>query len=153
MERRKKPRFLRKDWHKCIRLGRKKKNLVWRRSRGRHGKVRQKWKSRQKMPSIGYGMPREIRGKIKGLVPMMINNEMDLQKAGKGSIALLSRTIGKRKRMDIAKKAIQLNVQFENFNPQKFLDEMALKAKKPKAEQKPKKEEKAEVSKKKEEKK
>jgi len=138
MERRKKPRFLRKDWHKCIRLGRKKKNRVWRASKGRHGKLRQKWKSHTKMPSIGYGMPREIRGLVKGMKPIMINNIEDLAKMGDGNIAIISGKVGLKKRMDIAKKALQMNVKFANFEPQKFLDEMANKAAQKKNEKTPK---------------
>ena len=122
MERRKKPRFLRKDWHKCIRLGRKRSNLVWRASKGRHGKVRQKWKNRQKQPSIGYGMPKEIRGMIMGMKPVMINNMNDLMNVGKDEIGIVSRKMGMRKKVEIAKKALTMSVKFSNFKPQKILD-------------------------------
>ena len=128
MERRKKPRFLRKDWHKCIRLGGCKKNRVWRASKGRHGKLRQKWKNHTKMPSIGYGMPREIRGLIKGMKPVMVNNLNDLMNVKSDEIAIMSGKVGIRKRTDIAKKSLTMNVKWENFNPQKLMDEMAKKA-------------------------
>ncbi len=138
MERRKKPRFLRKDWHKCIRLGRKKSNRVWRASKGRHGKLRQKWKNHTKMPSIGYGMPKEIRGLVKGMRPVMINNVNDLMNVGKDEIGIMCGKVGLKKRMDIAKKALTMNVKFENFTPQKFLDGMAKMAEeKKKSEKKP----------------
>lgn len=135
MEKRKKPRFLRKDWHKCIRLGGKKKNRVWRASKGRHGKVRQKWKNRQKMPSIGYGMPREIRGLVRGMNPVMINNIRDLSKVGKGDIAIMRAAVGNKKRIEIVKKAVQMNIEFSNLDSQKFLEEFKDKSK-PKEEKK-----------------
>ena len=138
-ERRKKPRFLRKDWHKCIRLGGTKKNRVWRTSRGRHGKLRQKWKNHTKMPSIGYGMPREIRGLVNGMKPVMINNVADLSNLGKGEIGIVSGKVGQKKRMEIAKKAVETNVKFSNLNARKFLDEMSKKMEGRKPENKEKK--------------
>ncbi|MBU2523542.1 MAG: 50S ribosomal protein L32e [Nanoarchaeota archaeon] len=122
MEKRKKPRFLRKDWHKCIRLGRKKSNRVWRMSKGRHGKLRQKWKNHTKMPSIGYGSPNEIRGMIMGMKPVMVSNMADLMNVGKDQIAIISGKVGLRKKVEMAKKALTMNIKFSNFNPQKVLD-------------------------------
>ena len=125
VEKRKKPRFYRKDWHKCIRLGGSsgtKKKRVWRRSRGRHGKLRQKWKGRQKMPSIGYGSPMEIRGKVEGMKPVMINNLNDLMNLGKDQIGIVSGKMGIRKKIELAKKAASMNLKFSNFNPQKYLE-------------------------------
>ena len=122
MEKRKKPRFLRKDWHKCIRLGGAKKNRVWRKQKGRHGKLRQKWKSHTKMPSIGYGSPNEIRGKIMGMNPVMVNNMNDLMNVGKDQIAIISGKVGMKKKVEMAKKALTMNIKFSNFNPQKILD-------------------------------
>jgi len=135
---RKKPRFLRKDWHKCIRLGGSsgtKKKRVWRRSRGRHNKLRQKWKGRQKMPSIGYGSPNAIRGMIQGMNPVMINNLNDLMKVGKGQIGVVSGKMGTRKKVELAKKASTMNIKFSNFNVQKYL-EMEKSEKKAKEEKK-----------------
>lgn len=120
-KRRKKPSFLRRDWYKCIRFNRRKK-LKWRRARGRHSKLRQKWKSHQKMPSIGYGQPKEIRGLVKGMKPIMINNSADLEKIGKEDIALLSGKVGGRKKAEIAKKALEKGIGFANFDAKRFLD-------------------------------
>jgi len=75
------------------------------------------------MPSIGYGMPREIRGKINGMIPVMVNNVQDLKKIGKGEIGILSRKVGRRKRIDVAKNAIEMKVEFSNFNARKFLEQ------------------------------
>ena len=147
MEKRKKPRFLRKDWHKCIRLGGCKKKRVWRRSRGRHAKLRQKWKSHTKMPSIGYGSPNEIRGMIEGMKPVMVNNMNELMNVGKDQIAIISGKVGMRKKVEMAKKALTMNIKFSNFNPQKVLDMAKKFEEKPKAAkteaktEKPKKEE------------
>ena len=127
MEKRKKPRFLRKDWHKCIRLGGSKKNRVWRASKGRHGKLRQKWKNHTKMPSIGYGENKEIRGMIKGLKPVMINNVNDLMNMKKDEIGIIASGVGMKKKLEIAQKALSMNVVFENMTPQKLIDEMSKK--------------------------
>ena len=122
MEARKKPRFLRKDWHKCIRLGRKKSNRVWRASKGRHGKLRQKWKNHTKMPSIGYGSSKQIRGMVMGMKPIMVSNMDDLMKVGKDQIGIMSGKLGMKKKAEMAKKALTMKIKFSNFNPQKVLD-------------------------------
>jgi len=120
MEKRKKPRFLRRDWNRKIRFGRRKK-LKWRLAKGRHNKIREKKKNRPRMPKIGYGNPKEIRGLIRGMIPVYISNESDLKKVQKNNIAILSATIGRKKRMEIAEKA--KGIHFLNFSPEKFLAE------------------------------
>jgi len=147
MEKRNKPRFLRKDWHKCIRLGGTKKNRVWRKQKGRHGKIRQKWKNHGKAPSVGYGSPREIRGKILNLHPVMVSNMTDLMNVKNDQVAIISGKVGMRKKVEMAKKALTMNIKFSNFNPQKILEGAKKYEAKPKTESKPVKVEKKETKK------
>jgi large subunit ribosomal protein L32e len=128
MEKRKKPRFLRRDWKAKIRFGRR-KMMKWRLAKGRHNKIREKKKNRPRMPRIGYGSPREIRGLVKGLNPVYISNENDISKIGKNDIAIISATIGRKKRIEIAKKAS--GIKFLNFSPEKILSEIKKEEKKP----------------------
>jgi large subunit ribosomal protein L32e len=128
MEKRKKPKFLRRDWNRKVRFHNRRNKLKWRLSKGRHGKTREKRKNRPQMPSIGFGSPREIRGLVKGMNPVMINNLNDLSKVGKDSIAILSSTLGQKKRIQIAEKS--QGIKFLNFNPEKVLSERKKKEEK-----------------------
>ena len=73
-----KKKFLRRDWNKMLRLGGRRKKLKWRRSKGRHAKIRQQWKGYSPMPSVGYKSPRATRGFVKGKKSIMINNTMEV---------------------------------------------------------------------------
>ena len=118
--RRKKPKFLRKDWHKKSRLGKgRKSKQKWLRPRGRHSKLREKKKGHAKSPSIGFSQAREIRGKIAGLKPIMVYNVDDLKKVGKDEIAIFA-AIGKKKKIEMAEKAKEWSVKTD-FNLEEFL--------------------------------
>lgn len=116
----KKPRFLRKDWHKISNLGLRRENKqVWRKPKGRHNKLREKKKSHGKNPSVGYMSPRLIRGTIEGLIPMLVKNEKDLEKVGKGGIGIIAK-VGMKKKIAIVKKAEEMGVSLL-INRKKFL--------------------------------
>jgi len=122
----KKPRFLRSDWYKKSRLGKKrKKKQVWRHPKGRHSKKREKKKSRGKQPSIGYGRTKSERGKILGARPFIINNVKDLLNVKKDQIATISSKVGTKKKIEIAKKALELKTRISNLDPKDFLDKMS----------------------------
>ena len=131
VEKRKKPKFLRRDWNRKIRFGGRKK-LKWRWTFGRHNKIRQHMKNRPKMPSAGFGSPREIRGLVMGMNPVHISNIEDLKKIGQKDIGVISATVGNKKRIEIAEKA--KGIKFMNFNPEKFLQENKIKKAEKKAE-------------------
>ena len=62
---RKKPTFLRTDWHKKIKFGKTvKKNRKWRAAKGRHNKIRLGNKGHPKRPKIGYGQNKALTPKI-----------------------------------------------------------------------------------------
>ena len=48
---------------------------------------------------------------------------------GKDQIGIVSGKMGMRKKVELAKKAITMNLKFSNFNPQKYLDMDKTKAK------------------------
>lgn len=117
-----KPRFLRKDWHKISNLGLRRKNKqVWRKAKGRHNKLREKKKSHGKNPSIGYRSPRLIRGSINGLMPVLVKNVQDLKKVGKENIAVIA-NIGLKKKIEVVKKAEEMKISIM-LNTKKFLKE------------------------------
>ncbi|MEM2956089.1 MAG: eL32 family ribosomal protein [Candidatus Pacearchaeota archaeon] len=119
-----KKKFLRRDWNKILRLGGRRKKLKWRRSKGRHAKIRQKWKGYPKMPSVGYKSPKISRGLIKNKKPIMIKNVSDLEKIKDNEIGIISATVGKKKRLEIAKKALELKIKFVNLDAQKYIEKI-----------------------------
>lgn len=118
-----KKKFLRRDWNKIIRFGRRKK-LKWRRQMGRHSKIRQAWKGYSKMPQVGYKAPRKTRCFVEGKKSVMINNISDLSNIKANEIGIVSSTIGKKMKIDLAKKALELKVHLANLDSQKFLSEI-----------------------------
>jgi len=115
INKKKKPRFLRKDTFKISSIGkRRRKKQKWRRARGRHSKIRRKEKGYGKEPGIGYSSPRKIRGFIDGLKPIRIANMRELNKVKEGNIIILSRTLGKRKRDEIMKIIKEKNMKVLN---------------------------------------
>jgi len=119
-----KRKFLRRDWNKMLRLGGRRKKLKWRRSKGRHAKIRQKWKGYSKMPSPGYKTPKATRGFVENKKPVMISNIQDLMKLTSNEIGIVSKTLGKKKKIELAKKAIELKSNLKNLNASKYLDEI-----------------------------
>ena len=109
-----KPKFLRREWHKKIRLGRGiKKKQVWRAVKGRHNKVRNHEKGYPRRPRIGWGMEKVEKGKIDGFVPVRIENLKDLQKITKDQ-AIIIGNIGMKKRKEIIGKANEMKIKILN---------------------------------------
>ena len=76
---RKKPKFLRTDWHKKIRLGRGvKKNQKWHGAKGRQNKLRLNRKGRMQRPKIGWGAENEVKGFVSGMKAIRVENVKDL---------------------------------------------------------------------------
>jgi large subunit ribosomal protein L32e len=111
---RKKPSFLRNDWHKKIKLGSTvKKNRKWRMGRGRHNKIRLNRKGHPGRPKIGYSEDRDLRDKIDGFVVVRIENLTDLENVGKEEGIIIGK-VGKKKREDLIKKAKELKIKILN---------------------------------------
>ncbi|MFA5953777.1 MAG: eL32 family ribosomal protein [Candidatus Pacearchaeota archaeon] len=122
-----KKKFLRRDSKRFSTFGkRRKKMLKWRRPTGRDNKMREKRKGYPVVVSIGYAKEKNIRGTIQNKKPVKINNLQDLKKLNKNSIGILGK-IGKKKKIEIAKKAIEMKVLFTKFNPESFLKKLNMK--------------------------
>lgn len=111
----KKPYFIRQDYQRRKRLGRK---LKWRKPKGIHSKIRHHFKGRRKMPSPGYKSPVKVRSlHSSGLNPINVSSIDDVMKVKKESEGIVvPKTIGAKKRLQILKKAKELNVEILNLN-------------------------------------
>lgn len=111
----KKPDFIRQDYQRRKRLGRK---LKWRKPKGIHSKIRHHFKGRRKMPSPGYKSPRKIKNlHASGLKTIAIFSVDDLKKIKRESEGIIiSKNVGMKKRLEIFKKAKEINISILNLN-------------------------------------
>jgi len=106
MNRRKLPKFQRHPKLKRINGG-------WRKPRGRSNKMRKGLKGKGKVPKIGYGAPKDEKylhpcGKFE----VLISNIKDLEKMNpETECGRISKTVGKKKRGEILKKAKELGIK------------------------------------------
>ena len=106
----KKHKFLRQEGHKRKRLADN-----WRKPRGVHSKLRLRRRGKAKMVSIGYKMPENVRGLLKGNVQqVLVSKPEHLKFVKKGEVAVLKKTSNK-KRLEILLEAKKLNVAVLNF--------------------------------------
>jgi large subunit ribosomal protein L32e len=111
---RKKPKFIRSTWHKMHKLGMKvKKKRKWRHAIGRHNKIRLKNRGRDTKPSTGWMAAKETRGTVKGFEPVTVNNLKELESVKKGQAVIIAR-VGKKKKMEIVKKANEMKLTILN---------------------------------------
>jgi large subunit ribosomal protein L32e len=121
MNSKKKPKFLRRTSARLSKLGkRRKKKQVWRRPTGRDNKMREQRRGKPAIVAIGYSTEKKIKGKIEGKNPVLINSLRELTKVDKKNIIILGK-IGKKKKIEIAKKANELQLEIANLNIKKFL--------------------------------
>ena len=114
MDKRKKPKFRRKDWNKRLKLGKKtKKKRKYRAPRGIDNKIRLKEKAYAKMPSIGWGSDKKTRGKINGIEMKRIENIGQLNDVKKGQGIIIVK-LGERKKQEIIKKAKEMKITILN---------------------------------------
>ena len=77
---RKKPKFLRTDWHKKIRLGKGvKKNQKWHGAKGRQNKFRLGRKGRGQRPKVGWGATNDAKGFIDGVEAVRVENMKEME--------------------------------------------------------------------------
>lgn len=111
---RKKPNFIRKDWHKKVKLGSTVKKLrKWRAPKGRHNKIRLGRKGHISRPSIGWGSDNKFKGKIDNLNVVRVENISSLENVEKG-FAIIIAKVGKKKREEIIKKASEMKIRIIN---------------------------------------
>jgi len=136
-----KPKFTRQEYP----VRKKLRELVWRRPKGIHSKMRDKKRGKRIQPSVGWKSPRAVCGLTKdGLTPMLIKNLNGLNNVTKNHIIILSGLLGNKKRIEILKKIEEkklkiLNVKdikkeindiVQRFQERKKLKETKLKSKK-----------------------
>ena len=111
---RNKPKFLRNDWHKKIRLGRTvKKNRKWRGAKGRHNKLRLNRKGHSQRPKIGWGAENKTKGFVDGIEVVRVENLRVLESLKKG-IGIIVGAVGKKKRNLIISKANEMKIKVLN---------------------------------------
>jgi len=108
---RKKPDFKRQGEKNLKRLGKK-----WRKPSGSQSKLRKHKKSRGYMPHPGYGSPKSVRGlHPSGFEEILIYNLKDLEKMdSKKQACRIASKVGKKKRIEIMKKAGELKIKVLN---------------------------------------
>ena len=108
-------KFLRRNISLHFRIGKgRKKKQVWRKPKGRDNKMRESRKGRPPLVSIGYKRKKEKKNII------MIYNLHDLGNAGKQDTVILGK-VGRKRKIEILKKAMEMKVNFQNINMGKFL--------------------------------
>jgi ribosomal protein L32E len=123
-----KPKFIRSDWHKKIKLGSTvKKNRKWRAGKGRHNKIRLNRKGYSVRPRVGWGADARIRDLVNGLEVVRVENVEGLENVGKGAGVMIGR-VGKKKREEILKKAKEMKVEVLNRYRSKKTEKILKKA-------------------------
>lgn len=107
------PVFLRRIYNRYHKLG-KKRGRKWRKPKGRDNKMREKRRGYPVVVSIGY---RKTKGKKETII---VRNMGDLSTVKKGDIVMLGK-IGKRKKIEIIKKASEMKISISNVNIKRFL--------------------------------
>ncbi len=114
-------KFIRRNWSKFSRLGKKRKNKqTWRRAKGRHSKIRNKRKGYPAKVTIGYKTEKKGRGFIANKKPVLVHNLKDIGMIKQGEIVIVGK-IGNKKRIEIAKKAKEKGIPIHNLNINKIL--------------------------------
>ncbi|MCC6012985.1 MAG: 50S ribosomal protein L32e [Candidatus Verstraetearchaeota archaeon] len=116
---RKRPDFIRQEAHRFKRLGEK-----WRAPRGPRSKLRLKKKGKPAVVEAGYRGPRLARGLHPcGGKEVIIHNLKELEGLDPSvHVIRIAASVGKKKRLEIIKKALSLNFKIVNLR----LDEKEL---------------------------
>jgi large subunit ribosomal protein L32e len=106
------PTFVRQEYHRRRKL----QSGGWRRPRGMHSKMRQHYRYRINVVSIGYGGPKQARNlHPSGFQEVVVHNVKDLDKIDpKVQAARVAHTVGMRKRVQIEEKADELSIRILN---------------------------------------
>jgi large subunit ribosomal protein L32e len=122
-----KRKFIRRNWTKASRLGKKRKTKqVWRAAKGRHNKIREKRKGYPIKVMIGFRKNKDERDLIMKKQPIIVKNLKELEKIGKGEIAIMGK-IGNKKRIELAKKAKEKGILVYNINVNKMVKKIQKK--------------------------
>jgi len=108
---RKKPDFVRQGGKNLKRLGKK-----WRKPRGSQSKLRKHKKARGFMPHPAFGSLKSVRGlHPSGFEEILVYNVKDLEEINsKKQACRIASKVGKKKRIEIMKKAEELKIKVLN---------------------------------------
>jgi large subunit ribosomal protein L32e len=108
----KKPKFKRQEWFRKKSLKKK-----WRKPRGIHSKLRRQEKAKGSLPKPGYGSPLVVRGlNREGYREVVVRNVKDLEKVNpKEDVAVISKTVGRKKKFEILENAKKTNIKVSNY--------------------------------------
>jgi len=108
---RKTPRFRRQELWAQATL-----KHTWRRPRGKHSKMRKQERGRGRIPKPGYGSPAAVRGLSRqGFLRVRVFNPSDLKMLNPAKEkAVIASTVGRKKRLEILRKAEELGVAVSN---------------------------------------
>ena len=107
------PKSERQEAHVKARLSRS----GWRKPRGFQSKMRLQRKGYNAIVKVGYRTPRMLRGRLtSGLLETIVINPSDLKNIQKDQIALIPRTLGNRKRLEVLKEAKKLKIRISNYS-------------------------------------
>ena len=130
MKKARKPSFKRQQINQFKKL--KNKNN-WRKPKGIDSKMRLKRRGHRKMPNPGYSLPKKIRNTNKeGFFEIIVENVTQLKKIdSKTKVALISKRVGNKKKIEILQEAKKLNIKISNVKDiDKKIESISLKSKK-----------------------
>jgi len=106
------PSFKRQEFNKRIRLSRS----SWRKPRGVDSKMREQRGGKRAIVKIGYGTPRKLRGQLSnGMFEVPVLTVKELTSLSKDQIALIPRTLGNRRRLELLREASKSKISISNF--------------------------------------
>lgn len=121
IKKRKNPEFQRTKFRAYVKLGSGQKSMrKYKKAKGRHNKIRQKEKGRPRKVEVGFKNDARIRGLVLGKMPVFVQRLQDIEKVGKGNIAII-RNIGRKAKIEIAKEIQKRNISVLNLNASRFL--------------------------------
>lgn len=125
--------FVRRTSNRYSKLGkRRKKKQIWRRPTGRDNKMRERRRGYPSRVEIGYKKANSEKA-------ITISNSRELEKIDKNAKIIVG-NVGKRKKIEIAKKAKEKGIKLSNLNANSFLKKNKLKEKRKVEKKKPKEE-------------
>ena len=92
--------------------------------------MREKRKGYPAVVSTGYKTDKKDKGKLEGMIPVLVKNISDLEKIKANQIAIIG-SVGQKKKVEIVKKAKEKKIKIHNINPKTFLKKIE-KSEKPK---------------------
>ena len=114
-------KFLRRTSNRYSKLGKgRKKKQIWRRPTGRDNKMREKRRGYPARVSVGYKTEIKNSGNLKGKTPVLVKNINELENLKQNQIAIIGK-MGKKKKIELSKKAKELKISFYNINIKIFL--------------------------------